>query len=108
MIFYINPCILKKIKKEGITLSENKERITAEKNMNEIHEEFRLALTDLLNDAYAIERYAEEEQKEDALYSPAVTKEYRQRLEDFLTQHTQDVLMLGARLLHCGAAAEKA
>jgi len=107
LIFYTNHCILKKIKKEVITLSENQERLTAEKNTNEIHEEFRLALTDLLSDAYAIEHYAEEEQKEDALYSPAVTKEYRQRLEDFLAQHTQDVLMLGTRLLHCAKRAEK-
>lgn len=84
-------------------MSENKERTSAEKKWFEIHEEFRLALTDLLSDAYAIERYAQEEQKEDALYSPAVMEEYRQRMEDFLAQHTQDVLTLGARLLHRGA-----
>lgn len=76
-------------------------------NTNEIHEEFRLTLIDLLSDAYAIEQFAEEEKKEDALYSPAVTEEYKQRLEDYLAQHTQDVLTLGTRLLHCGIKARE-
>lgn len=66
-------------------MSENKERTSAEKKWFEIHEEFRLALTDLLSDAYAVERYAQEEQKEDALYSPAVMEEYIQRDGEFFS-----------------------